>query len=189
MDRIQNIVGSMRGYSTGSMDRTEINLLEAIEDALTILDWKRKERNIEISFKRREPIKILGYTSLNQVLVNILDNAIDAVEPSQGKIAIDIYEDHGKAMLTIEDNGAGIPPDVLPQIFDPFLTTKPAGAGTGLGLFIAKDIVELQHSGRIGVKSTLGQGTVFSVELPNEAPILKTAKKIPFHGMNLGHGG
>ncbi len=185
IQRIQIIVDSMRGYTTGSNQRTEVSLPEAIEGALTILAGKIKDRQLVIDRADEGNAKILGYASINQVLVNLIDNAVDAVEPVIGKIKISSRQDGGRAIVAVEDNGVGIPPELLPKIFDPFLTTKPTDQGTGLGLFIARDIVQLQHGGEILVHSTVGKGTTFTLHLPLVAPEQMSQGSIPFHGVDL----
>jgi len=96
-------------------------------------------------------------------------NAIDAM-PRGGNLWIETLPSNDEPEITIQvrDDGAGIAPDVLPQIFEPFLTTKESGRGVGLGLAISRGIVE-RHHGRIDVESELGRGTTFSVTLPSQA--------------------
>ena len=97
-------------------------------------------------------------------------NAIDAM-PRGGNLWIETRRGHDETEIEIKvrDDGAGIAPNVLPQIFEPFMTTKENGRGVGLGLAISRGIVE-RHNGRIEVKSELGRGTTFTVTLPSQAP-------------------
>jgi two-component system, NtrC family, sensor kinase len=108
---------------------------------------------------------------LNQAFLNLINNAAQAI-PGPGKVWVRTRAtpDQG-VQVTVEDTGSGIPADVLPKIFDLYFTTKPQGKGTGLGLHIAKDVVE-QHGGRIDVRTQEGKGTVFTITLP-----AKTAKR------------
>ena len=101
---------------------------------------------------------------MQQVLVNLVNNAIDAC-PADGAIRLRTCNDSERSVveITIEDNGAGIPPEHLKKIFDPFFTTKQGG--TGLGLSISYRIVR-DHGGEISVQSEKGQGTRFAVTLP-----------------------
>jgi two-component system NtrC family sensor kinase len=96
-------------------------------------------------------------------------NAIDAM-PRGGNLWIEtrLSNDEAEIEITVRDDGAGIAPDVLPHIFEPFLTTKESGHGVGLGLAISRGIVE-RHNGRIEVASELGRGTTFTITLPSEA--------------------
>jgi CheY-like chemotaxis protein len=104
--------------------------------------------------------------------LNLLVNAAQAVPPGdegRGRVRIATGTTEAGAFVEVTDNGAGIPEDVISRIFEPFFTTKPAGEGTGLGLSISHDIVA-SHGGRLSVRSTLGQGTTFRVELPKRPP-------------------
>src|SRR5690606_3246547 len=107
-------------------------------------------------------------SEINQVLVNLLINAGQAIE-NRGTITIATGAEDGEAWISIADSGCGIPPEVLPRIFDPFYTSKPIGRGTGLGLAIAYSIVS-KHHGRIEVQSEPGVGTTFRVVLPVVQP-------------------
>jgi signal transduction histidine kinase len=100
---------------------------------------------------------------LNQVWLNLIDNALDAVAPG-GRVEVSADRKGAKLAVRIADNGPGIPNAVLPRIFDPFFTTKPVGQGTGLGLDIVRRLVN-RHNGEIDVESRPGH-TVFTVSLP-----------------------
>src|SRR5262249_44643375 len=108
--------------------------------------------------------RVLGCSGeLNQVWMNLVDNAIDAVDAS-GRIELRALRDGDNVLVTVVDNGSGIPPDIRNRIFDPFFTTKPIGSGTGLGLDIVRRLVQ-QHSGAIEMESEPGR-TEFRVRLP-----------------------
>src|SRR6202008_1800218 len=105
-------------------------------------------------------------SQINQVLLNLINNAAQAIESERGTIRLATRrEDEAHVAVEIEDNGKGIPPDVLPRIFDPFFTTKDVGKGTGLGLSICYKIVE-QHGGKTSGDSAIGLRTKFKVVLP-----------------------
>jgi signal transduction histidine kinase len=109
-------------------------------------------------------------SQINQVLLNILTNAAQAIDKPNGRINVTTRPEGSKFVaIEIEDNGRGIPAEALPKIFDPFFTTKEVGKGTGLGLSIAYKIVS-QHGGRIDVHSIPGEGTTVIVTLPIEPP-------------------
>ena len=109
-------------------------------------------------------------SQVNQVLLNIVTNAAQAMDKPRGHIALSTRAVGDDAVaIDVEDNGRGIAPEALPKIFDPFFTTKEVGKGTGLGLTIAYKIVT-QHGGRIDVRSTQGVGTTVTVTLPVEPP-------------------
>jgi signal transduction histidine kinase len=103
-------------------------------------------------------------SQLNQVFLNLINNAAQAID-GVGTVAIRSTVDGDWVKVEVADTGSGIPPEVLPKIFDLYFTTKPAGEGTGLGLSIARDVVR-QHGGDISVASTVGKGTTFTVKLP-----------------------
>ncbi|MGD2140144.1 MAG: ATP-binding protein, partial [Burkholderiales bacterium] len=108
-------------------------------------------------------------SQINQVFLNLITNAAEALDRGRGKIVIRTRKQGEKVAVDIEDNGSGIAPEILPKIFDPFFTTKDIGKGTGLGLSISYKIIK-QHGGRIDVESTPGQGTRFTVVLPIDSP-------------------
>jgi signal transduction histidine kinase len=105
-------------------------------------------------------------TRVGQVLLNLVLNALQAMPPrpvSSNQVKVGLYEDRGRAVIEVSDNGSGIDPQNLKRIFDPFFTTK--RQGTGLGLAISKQIVE-EMGGQIAVASELGVGTRFTVSWP-----------------------
>jgi signal transduction histidine kinase len=108
---------------------------------------------------------------LNQVFMNLLMNACDALE-GRGRIRIRTRGLGDTVRIEFEDDGPGIAPEVVDRIFEPFFTTKPVGQGTGLGLSLSHGIVE-RHGGRMTVSSTPERGTVFVIELPREAPLVE----------------
>jgi signal transduction histidine kinase len=106
---------------------------------------------------------------LGQVLVNLVGNAVDAYEEhaiADGVITIDVRRTADAVVCTVADRAGGIPPDVLPRIFDELYTTKEPGRGTGLGLWIARQLVEETFGGTLTVESQVGAGTCFTVTLP-----------------------
>jgi two-component system, NtrC family, sensor kinase len=112
---------------------------------------------------------------LNQVFMNILANAIDALDstntpksnpPKSSKITIKTEVQGHMALIQISDNGCGISEETQKQLFDPFFTTKPVGKGTGLGLSISYQIITQRHHGHLICRSVLGEGTTFEIGLP-----------------------
>jgi len=104
-------------------------------------------------------------SQINQVLLNMMTNAAQAVEHDQGMLLLKTEAESGWVRVHIQDNGKGIPSEHLKKIFDPFFTTKPVGHGTGLGLSISFQIVQ-SHGGRIDVVSEPNKGTKFVISLP-----------------------
>lgn len=163
--RISELVANLRNFSR--LDRGkmgEIDLNEAVESALVIARNLVKHRNVRRELGKLPKI-LCAPSQINQVLLNLVNNAAQATGEGGSLTVRTGVRDAGKVFVEVEDNGHGIPEDVLPKIFDPFFTTKDVGQGTGLGLSIAYRIVE-QHGGRILVASKVGVGTRFVVELP-----------------------
>ncbi len=171
--RIAELVGAIKSYS--HMDQApqqEIDIHEGLENTLMILKHKLKKGQIQVQRHYKHDIPhIMAYGSeLNQVWTNLIDNAIDALEP-QGGGQLDIMTgfDGTWVLVEIADNGPGITPDVQKRIFQPFFTTKAMGKGTGLGLDISYRIVVNRHHGTIRVTSQPGN-TCFIIQLPVRPP-------------------
>ena len=173
--QISEIVINMMNFAR--LDRGRVasyNLNEGLESTMLLARHELKRHNIQ---RRYEDIPDItcSASQINQVLLNLLNNAAQAVESEQGTITLTTHkEDDAHVAVEIEDNGKGIPPDVLPKIFDPFFTTKVNGQGTGLGLSIAHKIVT-EHGGRITVDSAVGIGTKFKLVLPLSPPATEEA--------------
>ncbi|MHC4550341.1 MAG: ATP-binding protein [Planctomycetota bacterium] len=165
--RVRKIVMDLRAFSHPPKKKVEYGDLNAgIESTLNIVhnELKYKAR-VVTEFGPIPPVRCtLG--QVNQVFMNILVNAAQAIEDF-GEIRIETDQDGDDVVVTISDNGPGIPQDVLSRIFEPFFTTKEVGQGTGLGLSISYDIVR-RHGGTLSAKSKLGEGTTFVVRLPIE---------------------
>ncbi|BAY30417.1 histidine kinase [Nostoc carneum NIES-2107] len=187
--RIKEIVLSLRNFSR--LDEAEmkaVNIHEGIDSTLMILENRLKPNS---EHPRIDVIKNYGdlppiecYAGqLNQVFMNILSNAIDALEESAIadkslmpneeitiiKPLIQIFTEMGEdkqAIIRIADNGIGIPNDLQQRLFDPFFTTKPVGKGTGLGLSISYQIITEKHQGQLQCISSLGKGTEFVITIP-----------------------
>lgn len=161
-------------YDTG-METAVTDLNMVVEDALTLLQPQfLKEDNIKfhVNLAKDLPSILCDHNRLTQVLINLLNNARDAMQPGGGTIAIKTWAIHDEASqagellaLSVHDEGPGVPPELAEQIFEPFFTTKPSSMGTGLGLFVARELVE-QHNGRIWVENHPEGGAVFTLVLP-----------------------
>jgi signal transduction histidine kinase len=162
--RITRIVGALKGYS--HLDQAEVapaDIHEGIENTLVILHAELKYGiHVVRKFGELPPVPVY-VDELNQVWTNLIHNAAQALG-GQGEIVIETRVDGDEVEVAIEDNGPGIPEDVMPKIFEPFFTTKPKGEGTGLGLGIVRQIVD-KHAGTIRVDSRPG-ATRFVVRLP-----------------------
>ncbi len=166
--RITRIVGALKGYS--HLDQAAVapaDIHEGIENTLVILHAELKY-GIDVTRRFGELPPVPVYVDeLNQVWTNLIHNAAQALS-GQGEIIIETRVEGDEVVVVIEDNGPGIPEDVMPKIFAPFFTTKPKGEGTGLGLGIVRQIID-KHGGKIDVRSQPGS-TVFSVRLPIAGP-------------------
>lgn len=166
-ERIKKIVLDLKDFAHPGEDKiksTDIN--KGLESTLNVVNNEIKYKaTVEKDFGDIPPI--LGYPQqLNQVFMNILVNAAQAIE-KQGVIRIATSSNNGHVEVVIRDNGCGIESKNLDKIFDPFFTTKGVGRGTGLGMHIAYQIIE-KHHGRISVESQVGKGTTFTIRLPVE---------------------
>ncbi len=113
------------------------------------------------------PVITADPNKLKQVIINLIMNAVHALE-GEGRVVLETgIGGDGMLQLCVRDNGPGIPEEIQEQIFAPFYTTKPEGEGTGLGLYICQNIVR-EHSGTISVQSLPGEGTTFCISLPQE---------------------
>jgi signal transduction histidine kinase len=168
--RVADIVHNLRGFARAdrtSFERADIH--EALRTALEMVQGRMERRDITVEERLGDLPAVSGSPALlNQVFLNLLVNAIQAIDATHrpdGRIAITTQSRNGEAVIEVADNGCGIPDDVLPQIFDPFFTTKGVGDGTGLGLSITHAMVS-DHGGRMEVDSAPGQGSRFRVILP-----------------------
>jgi two-component system, NtrC family, sensor kinase len=192
--RICEIVRSLRNFSR--LDESEckaVNVHDGIDSTLLILQHRLKStpNHPEIPVIRdygAAPLVECYASSLNQVFMNILANAIDALEEqmaqrtylenqqqlSQIAIRTSVIENQW-IQIAIADNGPGIPAQIQQRIFDPFFTTKPLGKGTGMGLSISYQIITDKHQGKLECISTPGKGSEFVIQIPIRQPALATA--------------
>jgi len=164
--RINDLMKAVKMYTAGSAANEDLNIHDTIKSAVVILLYKFKAKGIQLekNFAADLPAVHVATDGIPQVWTNLLDNAIDAVAERGGKITIGTALEGKDVKVTITDNGAGIPADVLPHIFEPLFTTKEPGKGTGLGLDIAYRKIH-QSGGDITVESAPGR-TQFAVTLP-----------------------
>ncbi|MGI9605112.1 MAG: sensor histidine kinase [Acidimicrobiales bacterium] len=168
--RIIDLVGALKTYTyLDQAPRQLIDVHEGLDSTLVMLQHQLKG-GVEVRRSYGEGVVAIeaNGTELNQVWTNILDNAIDAMH-GEGTIEIATMFDGAYVSVEISDDGPGIHPEILETIFDPFVTSKPPGEGTGLGLNIAHNIVTEKHGGRIAVTST-DAGARFRVDLPVALP-------------------
>jgi signal transduction histidine kinase len=193
-ERIYQIVLLLRNFSR--MDQAEfkkVDIHEGIDSTLLILEYylKSKPEYVQIEVIKNHgdlPLVECYAGALNQVFMNILTNAIDAVEEVKSRTINDAQENHSNqdqagqiqirtelidtdwVEIVIEDNGVGMPKSVRDKMFDPFFTTKPVGKGTGMGMSISYQIIVEQHGGVIECYSEPNQGTQFKIRIPLSQP-------------------
>jgi signal transduction histidine kinase len=171
-DRIVRIVGSLKNFSRVDSQAAMCSFdLNAGIESTIVVAWNEIKYVSELRKNLGDipHIKANG-SEINQVILNIIVNAAQAIgnPPRDGKGLIEISTrmEGDNVIITIHDNGPGIPKDALNKVFDPFYTTKEPGKGTGLGLSISYDIIVNKHSGAIWVESEQGLGTTFYISLP-----------------------
>ncbi len=172
LDRVTQIVQNLKDFSRMDSDESWVleDLHRGIDRTLDVI-WNHLKYTCEVhkAYGPLPPVQCLP-SQLNQIFLNLLVNAADAIE-GHGSITIATGVQGDEGWVEIVDTGKGIPPEHLSRIFDPFFTTKPVGKGTGLGLSVSYSIVQ-KHHGRIEVESTVGQGSTFRVWLPLRQPAL-----------------
>lgn len=166
VDQIKELVINLKNFSRLDQMRTaEVSLNDCLDQTLTIANSVLKGRVEVVKRYGLIPKVPCSPSQINQVLLNLMTNAAQAIEHDNGRLMLKTEADDRWVRISVVDNGKGIAPEALAKIFDPFFTTKPVGQGTGLGLSISYQIVQ-SHGGTIQVASQLGQGTKFVVSLP-----------------------
>jgi len=168
IERINKIVREMVDFSRPSRYNFEnVQINDVIKNAIGITKYDRRVKDIEINsnLDPNLPVIRLIPDQLLQVLINIIFNAIDAIDSSQGRIHVSSQYNNNKIQIEIADNGIGIPKEDLNKIFEPFYTTKKVGRGTGLGLSVSYGIIS-NFRGAVDVESEKGKGSKFTIVLP-----------------------
>ncbi len=164
------ILETLLSYSSpGTQEREAVNLNQILQNTLSLLEYKLRNQGIELVTElcAQLPPALVNEKQIAQVFLNIINNAIHAMEPNGGKLRIRSVCDRDCVKFVISDSGAGVPEEISAKIFEPFFTTKESGKGTGLGLSISKRYVD-EHGGRIYVESSSSSspGATFVVEIP-----------------------
>ncbi|WP_435304156.1 MULTISPECIES: ATP-binding protein [Pseudomonas] len=167
ISRVGQIVKDLKDFSR--VDSTQewqmANLQQGMDSTLNIVANEIKYKaDVVKEYSPLPEVECLP-SQINQVIMNLIVNAAQAIGPERGTITLRNGVDGDTVWIEVADNGSGIPPQTLQKIFDPFFTTKPIGQGTGLGLSLSYGIVK-KHNGEITVHSEVGVGTTFRVELP-----------------------
>jgi two-component system, NtrC family, sensor kinase len=173
--RIERIVKGLRNFARlDESEFKEANVNEGIESTTDLLHGEAAEHGVRIELTLA-PLPTLSCfpAKINQVLFNVMTNAIEACQPG-GLVTVRSSATPDGVEIRIADTGRGIDPAIRDKVFDPFFTTKPPGKGTGLGLSISYGIIQ-EHGGRITVDSALGKGTSFTIALPKKATLARTS--------------
>lgn len=175
--KVSKIVQSMKAFShPGAGKKVPANINRAIENTAAVSrnEWKY-DCELELDLDESLPEVPCLESELNQVLLNLIINAVDAIhdrklsgEIEKGLIVISTFKEKETVIITIRDNGGGIPEDIRDRIFDPFFTTKEVGKGTGQGLPISFSIIHDKHGGSLSFETRYGEGTTFFIRLPLE---------------------
>jgi signal transduction histidine kinase len=167
-ERVKRIVQDLRTFSrTDQAELQQVKLDDEIDRTLALIEPRLKGIEVVRDYGELPPVRCFA-GQLNQVFLNLLMNACDALD-GRGTIRITTRAEPGGVMLRFEDDGPGMPPEVLSRIFEPFFTTKAVGKGTGLGLSLSHGIVA-RHGGHMEVDSRPGAGARFTIRLPLEPP-------------------
>lgn len=168
-DRCKSITGNLLNFSRKSnWNVSQFDIKETIQNSISLVEYSLKKKKIllDVSIQEEMPYMVGDSIKLMQVLVNLINNSIDAIN-QEGTVSISAVRQNRKFVFKISDNGCGIPDQDMQKIFDPFFTTKPVGKGTGLGLSVCYGIVE-EFGGTILVESRIGKGTTVIVSIPAE---------------------
>jgi len=164
-DRVKKIVQNLKSFS--HIDESELKMADinaGLENTINII-WNELKYKATVTKSYGDiPQTLCNPGQLNQVFMNILINAVQAI-PKQGEITIKTWRENSHIYVAISDTGIGIPADRIDRIFEPFYTTKEVGKGTGLGLSIVYDIIK-KHNAEIQVTSEINKGTIFTVIIP-----------------------
>lgn len=165
--KIQDIIGQLVDFSKkSSLSVSPVSVNHLIDNVLKLTDYLISKKEIKVikNLSPDIPEIIVDRNKIEQVFLNIVLNAVHAMDNAPGTLTVETMLDGGYCKVSFSDTGPGIPDDILPDIFDPFFTTKGVGDGTGLGLSVSRSLVE-QHNGKIKVE-TSEIGTKFIIELP-----------------------
>jgi two-component system NtrC family sensor kinase len=171
VERARKVVHNMLGYARRMEPRLEdVDVNDTVKQTIGILDNYARINNIDIQTELNPDLPIIAgdQAQLQQVFLNLISNAIDAIGKN-GWIRVKSIRSGGEILVSVSDNGPGIPEEMQRKVFDPFFTTKSAGKGTGLGLWISYTIME-KMGGKISLNSRVGEGTTFVIQIPIVIP-------------------
>ncbi|NOX45674.1 MAG: HAMP domain-containing histidine kinase [Chlorobi bacterium] len=172
-DKMENVTRHLLDFSrTQETEFTQLNPASILDNSISLISFKAQKAKIVINKDYDKGITITGNPNqLEQVILNFLINSLDAISEKsidnagfQGEINVILRKNDSHILMQVQDNGSGIPLKIRRKLFDPFYTTKEAGKGTGLGLYVSFNIIK-EHKGKIYFDSKEGEGSTFSIEL------------------------
>jgi two-component system NtrC family sensor kinase len=171
VERCRRITHDLLKFSRRTeSDRVSTDAVALVKEMLQMVEHRARAENIQFDLEAAGPAPIVTSPSrLQQIVLNILNNAVDAMEGKGGSVKIGVEPGEGGIRMTFRDSGCGIPAENLQKVFEPFFTTKPVGKGTGLGLAVCYGLVQ-QMGGLIEIQSVVGAGTTFILTLPKTPP-------------------
>jgi len=168
IERTTKLVGDLRAFAgSGAMREETLDVLGGLRSTLKLMSHSMRESQIEVEIEAEEdlPLPIGDPRTLNQVFLNLLKNARDAMAGRGGTIRVELSADEEFLVVRVEDEGPGVPPSLRDTLFEPFCTTKRPGQGSGLGLSVSRNIL-YGMGGTLSLVETSEQGTVFEIRLP-----------------------
>ncbi len=161
-------IDDFKGYLRPDKEKADFKLQTVLAGTLSLMEDSFRNQDIAIEVSTKSDPVIFGYRNeYAQVLLNVLNNARDVLLERKivgAKVTINIFTEGGRAVVTISDNAGGVPGEIMGKIFDPYFTTKGPQAGTGVGLFMSKTIIEKNMGGRLSVRN-IGEGAEFRIEV------------------------
>ena len=179
VERCRRITHDLLRFSRRSdSERVSTDLNGLVEEMIAMIEHRARSENVHFEIHPDTlPMLLLSSSKLQQILLNVLNNAVDAMEGKGGKVKIVIRRAGNQVRIAISDSGSGIAPEHLSRIFEPFFTTKPVGKGTGLGLAVCYGLVQ-QMGGTLTVESQPGIGSTFTLTLPMQPVEVDAAARV-----------
>ena len=168
VSHMSQTIDDFRNFFSPDKDKSQFQLGQVVERTLALIQGSLKDKGIRVEVTARETPPISGHPNeFSQVLLNIMNNAMDAFSGqncADPRIGVELFSEQGKAVLTITDNAGGIDQQIIGRVFEPYFTTKEQGQGTGIGLYMAKNIVEKNMNGSLTVLNR-ATGAEFRIEV------------------------
>lgn len=167
--KMSTTIDDFRNFFKPDKLKEEFKLSNAIDEILSLIEESFLQSRINIKIEIDPSLTVIGYKNeFSQVILNLLNNSRDVFEErhiNHRYIRISAFQIEDKIVVSVKDNGGGIPIKVLPRVFEPYYSTKEEGKGTGIGLYMSKSIIEEHHKGKL-LASNDEEGAIFTIELP-----------------------